>query len=223
MAAVHDVSSPAGLKKFNTHLEDKSYVDGYVPSQADFDLVAEFKEAPNAKTYVFAHRWYLHISSFSQEEKESTLAAVAAAASAVAAAVEKKEEEEEDDDFDVFGDEDEEDAEREAEIQRIADEAKAAKLAKGKIVIEKSVIVLDVKPWDSETDLNVLEEKIRGIEMEGLEWKSSERKPVAFGLFKIRIMCHVVDKLVSVDDLQDKIAEFEDEVQSTDIVSFSKL
>jgi elongation factor 1-beta len=128
-----------------------------------------------------------------------------------------------DDDFDVFGDDDEEDAAREAEIQRIADEAKAAKEARGKAVIEKSVVVLDVKPWDSETDLDALEIKIRGIEMEGLEWKSAEKKPIAYGVFKLTIMCHIVDKLVSVDDLQEKIAEFEDEVQSSDIASFSKL
>jgi len=97
-----------------------------------------------------------------------------------------------DDEFDVFGDDDEDDEEREVEIQRIADAAKAAKEAKGKTVIERSVVVLDVKPWDSETDLDALEEKIRGIEMEGLEWKSVEKKPIAFGIFKLCIMCHIV-------------------------------
>eukprot|EP00009_Paramoeba_aestuarina_P005741 CAMPEP_0201521746 /NCGR_PEP_ID=MMETSP0161_2-20130828/15995_1 /ASSEMBLY_ACC=CAM_ASM_000251 /TAXON_ID=180227 /ORGANISM="Neoparamoeba aestuarina, Strain SoJaBio B1-5/56/2" /LENGTH=330 /DNA_ID=CAMNT_0047920443 /DNA_START=66 /DNA_END=1055 /DNA_ORIENTATION=+ len=113
---------------------------------------------------------------------------------AAPAADEKKEEEkkadaaeDDDDDFDVFGDDDD-DEEREAEIQRIADAAAAAKAAKGKVVIAKSVVVLDVKPWDTETDLKALEEKIRGIEMEGLEWKGAELKPVAYGLKKICIM-----------------------------------
>jgi len=135
---------------------------------------------------------------------------------------EEEEEKEEDDDFDVFGDDDD-DEEHEAEIQRIADAAAAAKAAKGKVHIAKSVVVLDVKPWDTETDLKALEEKIRGIEMEGLEWKGAELKPVAYGLKKIMIMCHIVDTQVSVDDLQDKIGEFEDDVQSTDVVTFTKL
>jgi len=136
---------------------------------------------------------------------------------------EEKKAEGDDDDFDCFGDDDEEDEARQAEIQRIADEAKKAKEEKGKVLVEKSVVVLDVKPWDSETDLKALEEKIRTITMEGLEWKGGELKPIAFGVSKLVIMCHIVDKLVSVDDLQEKIQEFEDDVQSTDVAAFSKL
>jgi elongation factor 1-beta len=128
-----------------------------------------------------------------------------------------------DDDFDVFGEPDEEETEREKEIMRIAAEAKAAKEAKGKVVIAKSAVVLDIKPWDDSVDLKALEEKIRTIEMEGLEWKSSEIKPIAFGINKLTLLCHIVDDKVSVDDLQEKISEFEDEVQSTDIDSFVKL
>jgi len=100
---------------------------------------------------------------------------------------------------------------------------KKAKEAKGKVVVEKSVVVLDVKVWSSESDLKELETKIRAIEMEGLEWKGAEIKPVAFGMNKLVMMCHIVDKLVSVDDLQEKIQEFEDDVQSTDVAAFSKL
>ena len=136
---------------------------------------------------------------------------------------EEKKAEADDDDFDCFGDDDPEDEARQAEIQRIADEAKKAKEEKGKVLVEKSVVVLDVKPWDSETDLKALEEKIRTITMEGLEWKGGELKPIAFGVSKLVIMCHIVDKLVSVDDLQEKIQEFEDDVQSTDVAAFSKL
>jgi len=156
---------------------------------------------------------------------EVAAAPAAAVVAPVAAAEEPAAEEKKDadeDDFDVFGDDDD-DEEHEAEIQRIADAAAAAKAAKGKVVIAKSVVVLDVKPWDTETDLKALEEKIRGIEMEGLEWKNSELKPVAYGLKKIVIMCHIVDTQVSVDDLQEKIGEFEDDVQSTDVVTFTKL
>ena len=217
-----DVSAAAGLKSFNSHLEEKSYVNGYVLSGNDFSLFDSFKEAPNAKTYPNVARWFSHISSYSAEER-ATVGAASASSSAPAAVPVAAESKEEEDDFDCFGDDDPEDEARQAEIQRIADEAKKAKEDKGKVVIEKSVVVIEVKPWDSETDLSALEEKIRAIEMEGLEWKGSEQKPIAYGLKKIVIMCHIVDKLISVDDLQEKIQEFEDEVQSTDIASFSKL
>jgi translation elongation factor EF-1beta len=34
----------------------------------------------------------------------------------------------------------------------------------------KTAIVLDIKPWDDETDLNAMEQKIRSIEADGLLW-----------------------------------------------------
>jgi len=71
--------------------------------------------------------------------------------------------------------------------------------------------------------LDELEAKIREIKVEGLEWKTAEKKPIAYGVNKLTIMCHIVDKLVSVDDLQEKIGEMEDYVQSTDVAAFSKL
>ena len=41
-------------------------------------------------------------------------------------------------------------------------------------VIAKSSIVIDVKPWDDETDMGKLEECVRGVEMEGLVWGACE-------------------------------------------------
>ena len=40
---------------------------------------------------------------------------------------------------------------------------------------------------------------------------------------KLSILCTVVDDLVSVDDLVEKIQEFEDYVQSVDIAAFNKV
>jgi elongation factor 1-beta len=93
------------------------------------------------------------------------------------------------------------------------------------------------------TDLAAMEKAVREIEMEGLTWGActwcrdetalgdfvfltcvaAKHVPVAFKLNKLQIMCTVVDDLVSVEDLQDKIQEFEDYVQSTDVVAFNKL
>ena len=60
--------------------------------------------------------------------------------------------------------------------------------------------------------------------MDGLFWKTEWKKePVAYGIFKIQIGATVEDDKVSTDLVQEKIEEFEDEVQSVDIVAFNKL
>jgi len=131
----------------------------------------------------------------------------------------------EDDDFDVFAPEDdEEEKAREARIQAIADEQAAKRAASGKEKpVLKSVVILDVKPWEDTTDLVEMEKRVRAIDLNGLEWKASKLVEIGYGIKKLQISCHVVDELVSVDDIQDKIIEFEDLVQSTDVVQFTKL
>jgi len=131
------------------------------------------------------------------------------------------------DDFDLFEEDEEADKAWEERIQKAADDAAAAKAAKdaasGKEKVQlKSIVVIDVKPWEDTTDLKAMEEKVREIEIEGLEWKASKLIPIGYGIRKLQISCHVLDN-ISVDDIQDKIQEFEDYVQSTDVVSFTKL
>lgn len=109
-----------------------------------------------------------------------------------------------DEDFDLFGSDDE-DEEREREIMRRAQELEEKKKAAGKVrPAAKSAIVLDVKPWDDTTDLKTLEEEIRKIEMEGLEWKAAKQSEIGYGIKKLQISCHIVDELVSVDTIQEK-------------------
>lgn len=59
--------------------------------------------------------------------------------------------------------------------------------------------------------------------MEGLIWSSSKLVPVVYGINKLQIMCAVEDAKVSVDELDEKIQEFEYYVQSVDIASHSSL
>ena len=60
--------------------------------------------------------------------------------------------------------------------------------------------------------------------MDGLVWKTEYKKePIAYGVFKLVIGAVVEDLKVSTDDVQDKMIEFEDDVQSVDIQSFNKL
>ncbi|GFT77624.1 elongation factor 1-delta, partial [Nephila pilipes] len=46
----------------------------------------------------------------------------------------------------------------------------AEKKAKKPGVIAKSSVVLDVKPWDDETDMAELEKNVRTVECDGLKW-----------------------------------------------------
>jgi len=210
-------SNPTDLNK---HLEDKSYVDGYTPSQADVEALSSFSSVD--EKLVHAARWHRHISSFSNSDRTSWRAAAAAPVAETAAPSKAASN---DDDFDLFGDETEEEtAARQARDEEIEARAKEAmEKSKNKGVVMKSAIVIDVKPWDDTTDMKVVEAKVREIEMEGLEWKAAKLTPIGYGIKKLQISCHVVDDVVSVDDICEKIQELEDLVQSTDISTFTKL
>merc|ERR1712087_129995 len=77
-----------------------------------------------------------------------------------------------DDDDDSFADDDEEDEEAEkAKQERFKEIAKTAK-SYGKVVIAKSLIIWEVKPWGEDTDLDEMAQLILGIELDGLYWKT---------------------------------------------------
>ena len=45
-------------------------------------------------------------------------------------------------------------------------------------VIAKSNVILDVKPWDDETDMNEMLKACKSIEMDGLVWGANKLVPV---------------------------------------------
>jgi elongation factor 1-beta len=67
--------------------------------------------------------------------------------------------------------------------------------------------------------MKALEAAVRGIEKDGLVWGASKLVPVGFGIKKLQINLVIEDDKIGLDDLQEEIQEFEDYVQSTDIVS----
>ncbi|KAF8979698.1 translation elongation factor eEF-1 delta [Cyathus striatus] len=90
-------------------------------------------------------------------------------------------------------------------------------------IIFKSIVTMDVKPWDDETDMEALEKAVRSIEKDGLVWGGSKLVPIGYGIKKLQITIVVEDEKVSTDELQEQIAEFDDYVQSTDIAAMQKL
>ncbi|XP_011683338.1 elongation factor 1-delta-like isoform X2 [Strongylocentrotus purpuratus] len=136
-------------------------------------------------------------------------------------------EDDDDDDFDLFGDDDDDEEEEESEEkkkrtqERVA--AYQAKKSKKPALIAKSNIILDVKPWDDETDMAEIEKAVRTVAMDGLLWGASKLVPLAYGIKKLQITCVVVDDKVGTEDLEDAITAFEDLVQSVDIAAFNKV
>lgn len=209
-----DVSSAAGLEKFNDFLVNNAYVSGWVPTQADVTIFKSIGSSPDGK-YQNVARWWKNISSYSSEFGSF------GAGSAPAAAAEES-----DDDVDLFGDDDEEDEEAERiKAERIAayNARKSAKEDKKGKVIAKSNLILDIKPWDDETPMSKLEESVRSITMDGLLWGTGKLVAIGYGIKKLQITCVIEDDKVSTDDLEENITAFEDFIQSMDIVAFNKI
>lgn len=78
------------------------------------------------------------------------------------------------------------------------------------VLIAKSNIILDVKPWDDETDMKAMEEAVRSVSTDGLLWGAAKLVPLAYGINKLQISCVVEDDKVSVDWLTEEIEKFED-------------
>ncbi|ODQ66413.1 hypothetical protein NADFUDRAFT_82241 [Nadsonia fulvescens var. elongata DSM 6958] len=220
-----NLSSAAGLSALDSFLADKSYIVGVEASQADVAVYKAVGSAPDAK-YVNAARWYKHIASYASEFE--TLAGDKSASAEsygpeVAAATEEAAEED-DDDIDLFGSDDEEVDEEAEKVkqQRLAEYA-AKKAAKGAKPAAKSIVTLEVKPWDDETDLEELLVNVKAIEQDGLVWGGHQWIPVGFGIKKLQINLVVEDDKVSIDELQQKIEDDEDHVQSTDVAAMQKL
>ncbi|TKY84933.1 hypothetical protein EX895_006013 [Sporisorium graminicola] len=221
-----DFSQAANLTKLDGYLADKSYVDGHSPSQADVAVYEAIGKAPEAGKYEHVARWYEHITSYEAEHKDlkgdkakaATLLSSTFAAPAAAAA-------DDDDDVDLFGSDDDE-VDEEAErikAERVAEYNKK-KAAKGPGPAAKSLVTLDIKPWDDETDMKELEASVRAIEMDGLVWGSSKLVAIGYGVSKLQCSLVVEDAKVSLDELQERITdECEDYVQSTDVAAMAKI
>lgn len=216
--AVGDLKTDKGVKELNTYLADRSYVEGWQPSQADIAVLEALKKTPtSANPHVL--RWYNHIKSYDPNTLPGEKKAPAIFESDNATSAKADEEE---DDVDLFGSDEEEDAEA-AKLREDRLKAYAEKKSKKPAIIAKSSLVLDVKPWGDATSMTDMETAVRSIEMDGLVWGASKLIPVGYGINKLRIICVIEDDKVSVDALTEEIGNFEELVQSVDIEAFNKI
>ncbi|KAI0000757.1 EF-1 guanine nucleotide exchange domain-containing protein [Russula compacta] len=175
--------------KLEAHLSTRSYVEGYTPSQADVHVFKALSGPPGAATAPHAARWYRHIQSY--ESEFGSLPGSSKAGEALTAPPRWPRP--------LLRPKKTRMkstclAER-IKAERVAEYA--AKKAKKPKTIAKSVVTLE----------------------DGLVWGASKLVPIGYGIRKLQITLVIEDELVSLDDLQEKIAEFDDYVQSSDVAA----
>ncbi|XP_047979748.1 elongation factor 1-beta 2-like isoform X1 [Salvia hispanica] len=214
-----DLHTESGLKALDAFLSGKSYISGSQLTKDDVKVYASVQK-PSADLYPNASKWYEAVAAKLATSFPGKAVGVQIGGQAPVAAVEAQEEAaDDDDDLDLFGDETEE--EKKAAEAREAAKAPAKKKESG-----KSSVLMDIKPWDDETDMKKLEEAVRSIEMPGLLWGASKLVAVGYGIKKLQIMLTIVDDLVSVDTMIEEqltVEPLNEYIQSCDIVAFNKI
>merc|ERR1712001_716973 len=115
-----DLKSAAGVKALDEFLAEHSYIEGFVPSQADTAVFKALSGAPESET-AHALRWYNHIKSFAAGMDQFA----------------KASKEDDDDDVDLFGSDEESDDEEKKRITEERLKAYHEKKAKKPKVIAK--------------------------------------------------------------------------------------
>merc|ERR1712107_374172 len=214
-----DLKSAAGVKALNEYLAENSYIEGYVPSQADTAVFEALKGAPGSDC-PHALRWYNHIKSFGAGMKQfaksrrranilparpppllpptTMMTSICSAPPKRRTTLRRKE------------------SRRSPWLPMPPRKPKPA-------LIAKTSVLIDVKPWDDETDMGEMLKLVKSVEMDGLVWGSNKLVPIGYGINKLQVMCTVEDEKVSIEELTEKIETFEDFVQSVDIAAMNKI
>ena len=126
----------------------------------------------------------------------------------------------EEDDLDLFGEENEDDIKAKEEMKKKNKDKKKDK----KKPVDKSHVILEIKGWEEGQDLEALAKKIiSNIQKDGLQWNTGYKlEDVAFGIKKLVIAFLAEDDKCSVQEIQDELESWKDDIQSVDIVSFNK-
>ncbi|CAF1786564.1 elongation factor 1-beta 1 [Brassica napus] len=211
-----------GLKAVEEHLSGKTYISGDQLSVDDVKVYAAVLEKPG-DGFPNVSKWYDTVASHLAKSFPGKAVGVKIGGCVSQSGAQKAEapaDADDDDAIDLFADETEDE-------KKAAEEREAAKKdTKKPKESGKSSVLLDVKPWDDETDMKKLEEAVRSVQMPGLYWGASKLVPVGYGIKKLTIMMTIEDDLVSVDNLIEDHLTSEpnnEYIQSVDIVAFNKI
>ena len=224
------------LADLEKKLSNNLFINGHQPSEDDATTFAKFEGAkcvPDQDKYPSVWAWYSLMVLFEDEvmkswkgkpEKQQNQQKGGKKGGKKNEEKPKEKEKEKekggDDDLDLFGEETAEDI---AAKEKMKEKNKDKKKKKKKEV-DKSHVILEIKGWDAEQDLEKLAKKIISeIKKDGLSWNTGYKlEEVAFGIKKLVIAFLAEDEKCSVQDIVDEIESWEDLVQSVDIVSFNK-
>ena len=231
------------LVELEKSLANNLFIKGAHPTQEDATMFAKFEEAkciPDQDKYPSVWAWYSLMVLFEDEVIKSWKPAEkpkekhqgkgkegkegkegkGKEKKGKGKKEEKKEEKAEEDDMDLFGEETEEEKKAKEEIKKKNKEKKKEK----KKPIDKSHVIMEIKGWEKDQDLEALAKKIIStIKKDGLQWNTGYKlEEVAFGIKKLIIAFLAEDEKVSVQEITDELESWEDEIQSVDVVSFNK-
>ena len=219
------------LADLEKKLEHNLFVKGAQPSQDDAEAFAKFVEAkavPDQDKYPSVWAWYSLmvlfedevIKSWKPQGKQEQHKKEKGGKGGKKDKKEDKNEKAEEDDLDLFGEETEEDKKAKEEMKKKNKDKKGKK----KKEVDKSHVILEIKGWDAEQDLEALAKKIIStIKMDGLSWNTGYKlEEVAFGIKKLVIAFLAEDEKVSVQEIIDTLESWQDEIQSVETVSFNK-
>merc|ERR1712032_1265656 len=167
-----------GLKQLDAYLASRVYVFGFEPTTQDTTLFGLIGAAPKSG-FANVTRYYNHIQTFNAgaQAKFITIEGLTVSDTPVVAAKAEAKADDGSDSDDLGGmldsDSDDDSEDIGAAIARKAAEAKAAekKKQKRRRPPERSEIILDVKPFDDQTDLEALAAKIKATKLESLRDK----------------------------------------------------
>jgi elongation factor 1-beta len=192
-----------GLAEFNDYMKSRSYVEGWSFSAADTALFDKIGLCPDAsKKYPHLYRWFIHIASLKGVGIGGFLARQSAPYPAVLVNQEQSGAET-----------------LLARRKKEAEERTAQKEAK-----QRTLVAIEIKPFDVEQDLMALWKKItNNIKQEGLKWgEGCTLAPVAFGIKKIQTT-FTMGINNSSEEVLEAIEAYEDEVQSVEITAMNVL
>ena len=224
------------LAELEKSLANNLFIKGAHPSHEDATNFAKFVEAkcvPDQDKYPSVWAWYSLMVLFEDEvikswkpaekpqEKKGGKGKDQGKKGKKEKEGEKKDEgKKEEDDLDLFGEDNEEDKKAMEEMKKKNKDKKKDK----KKPVDKSHVILEIKGWEEGQDLEALAKKIIStIKKDGLQWNTGYKlEEVAFGIKKLVIAFLAEDDKCSVQEVQDELESWTDDIQSVDIVSFNK-
>lgn len=212
----------AKVTEYEGKLKDNLFINGNNPGKVDAETLELFKKEkyiPDQTKNPNLWAWYSLVVLFEGEVVKSWKEEKGKKGGKKEQKEKKKEEKE--DDFDPFAEETEEEK---AALEGKKGKKEDKKKKKQKEV-DKSLIMLEVKGYESDQDLDALAKKIiNEVKRDGLLWKTEYKfQEIAFGIKKIIMACVVEDEKVSIDEVVEEIEGFKDEVQSVEITAFNKV